>query len=246
MVRYAEENDFDFVKTLWSTCFDDSAEFVDWNFENNYSPKDTIIAEYNGQRAATIQLRPYTLSVFGQEKECRYISGVATLPEYRGLGLVREMFDFALPRIKAEGCDIAILVPAVDGMYEKFGFRQICTRTSRITDNIPEKECVATLDDLLIERLDGIYKRAMKDNDIYIIRTKQDWNKILTDLLTLSGGAVCLFDDGYDLICPKGDKYEIVESLGGRAIEGETLSIPPVLAWGTEEFSEKVYLNLML
>ena len=40
MVRFANEQDLPFLKQAWKVCFDDPDAFIDWNFSNNYHPKD--------------------------------------------------------------------------------------------------------------------------------------------------------------------------------------------------------------
>ena len=253
MVRIATEEDFEFVKTAWEVCFDDPGEFVEWNFSNNYSKDDTIIAEYNGTPAGVMQIRPYNLILNNEKLSCRYVSGVGVMPKYRGLGLVREMFNFAFPYMRELNCDISLLMPAVEGMYEKFGYKKICGRKTCIISSMPPGEKITTIGLGLISRLDKLYRENMKNKKMYILRSQTDWERILTDLIEISKGAVLFTEKGYALIYPKEDKFEVVEKFGTET-GGEEISGMPVMGKMINskklltqmEEKEDVFLNLLL
>lgn len=230
MVRFANEDDFNFVKNSWSTCFDDSKAFINWNFEYNYSAENTVIAEAEGKSASVMQLMPYAMVVNGKSFSIRYVSGVATMPDYRGRGLVRKLFEFGLPNMYSMGADISILVPAVDGMYEKFGYRKILSRTLFKINDLGEYKRVSEISDELIDRLDSIYKKEVSKKSVYIDRCYGDWVKILTDLIELSKGLVLLSDNGYALVYPKDDGFEMCEGFGDIRLDGEEISFAPVMA----------------
>lgn len=230
MIRFATDNDFNFVKKSWQTCFDDPQEFVDWNFKCNYSPKNTVIAEAGGEPASAAQLMPYQMVIGDKVLPVRYVSGVATMPEYRGRGLVRSMFDFALPKMHSMGCLISILVPAVDGMYEKFGYRKICDRASYFTEVLPDTERIEEYSPDIIGIVDAIYRKEMSSKSVYIKRGKEEWEKILTDLLSLSRGKVLLFERGYALAYPKDNGYQVAELCGEAKLDCTVQKEPPVMA----------------
>lgn len=215
MVRIAEDTDLNFVKHLWSECFDDPAEFVDWNFSKNYTPRNTLIADFGGIPASTLQLVPYDMKFFNSDIPCRYVSGVSTLPSQRGKGLVRQLFDFALPYMYRLGCGISVLFPAVNGMYEKFGYRIIGERfeytASRLHSGTTE------ISEELFKKLNIIYTREMSDKSFYTDRNRFDWERILTDLISLSNGKVIFSESGYKLAYPDSKnehKYIIKEIFG--------------------------------
>lgn len=226
MVRFATEKDFDFVKNSWSVCFEDTPEFVDWNFEFNYSRENTIVAECDGSLASAMQIIPYNLC-FGEEiLSTRYVSGVLTMPEFRMRGLTRALFDFGLPEMN---CDISLLIPAVKGMYEKFGYRTVTERKAYNAEVLNYKKITEYSEDL-IQRLDKIYLKEMSENCIYIKRNKKNWENILTDLLILSKGAVYLSDNGYALSYPKENRLDIWEICGDFPLPEKTEPLPPVMA----------------
>ncbi len=229
MVRFATDKDFEFVKHSWSVCFDDTPKFVDWNFEFNYSPQNTIIAESDGLPASAMQIMPYSLNLEGDSLNARYVSGVLTMPEYRMKGLTREMFGFALPKMYELNAQISLLIPAVSGMYEKFGFRTVSKRKSYNADSLNYRKITEYTPDL-VHILDKIYLEEMKGKSIYIKRDKKNWENILTDLLELSKGAVYLSDNGYALTYPKENRLDIWEICGDFPLPEKEEALPPVMA----------------
>ena len=230
MVRFARDTDFDFVKKSWEECFDDPVEFVDWNFRENYCPENTIIAEADGNSASVMQLMPYKMMVGEKAADTRYVSGVATMPEYRGRGLVRELFDFGIPAMEDMECDVSILVPAVEGMYEKFGYRKICKRYMYRAENLGDLTLYNKITPELIGILERMYMKAMQEKSVYIMRDYEVWHKILTDLLYLSIGCVAVVEGkGYACAYKNGDRYDIPEMFGD-IISAEKKEIQPVMA----------------
>lgn len=204
-VRIAKDTDFDFVKNLWAEAFGDSSEFIEWNFKHNYKSQDTVIAFDNGAPASAMQLMPYKASLFGQSVCCRYISGVSTTEEFKHRGNVRKLFEFALPHMYSKNQCLSLLFPAVDGMYEKFGYQKVAERFEYKI----KSPCISSAPiSKLVEKLDSIYKANMAGKKFYIDRSPANFEHILTDLITLSGGGVCFTDDGYLLAFPKSDDGE--------------------------------------
>ena len=145
MVRLAKPGDLGFLKHAWTVCFDDAASFVDWNFSHNFSFSDTVVAECDGVPASNMQLMPHRIKLRGMEYDINYVSGVATLPEFRMRGLVREMFTFAFPEMLRRHQPISLLVPFNYGFYEKFGYKQCYEKTYRFAETWQR-----ILEDLLI------------------------------------------------------------------------------------------------
>ena len=219
MVRLAEEKDFEFLKHAWKVCFDDPDAFIEWNFENNFSFSDTLVAESDGQPASDMQLMPHRIRLRGMEYDINYVSGVATLPEFRNRGLVRELFSFAFPLMQKRHQSISLLVPFNYPFYEKFGYKQCYEKVFRYAEILPDANYITEenfVDDI-IDILDSIYKNETKNKNGYAIRTKEDWRKIIDDLLLISKGMIYLNSGhtGYALITAKTDGgYEIHEMLG--------------------------------
>lgn len=203
MARLATDQDFLFVKHAWSACFDDPEQFVDWNFQYNYHKENTLIAESEGKPASNMQLMPYTINLNGTPTRISYISGVATLPEYRNRGLVRDLFQTGFELMRSRGIAVSLLVPFNYPFYEKFGYKQ-CYDKPEYTATPPDSAETLNLTDLeqCIPALNKLYTDEMRGKNGYILRSHRDWFLILDDLRQNSNGRVYLHKtagtiDGY-------------------------------------------------
>ncbi len=78
-----------------------------------------------GKMVSTMECIPYELRVCGHTAKATGIGGVATLPEYRNLGAVREMFRAALAEMRENGETFSLLNPFSRAYYRKFGYEDI-------------------------------------------------------------------------------------------------------------------------
>ena len=222
MIRFAKQQDLSFLKHAWDVCFDDPAEFIDWNFERNLALEDTIIAESDGVPASNMQLMPHRIFLRGKEYDVNYVSGVATLPKFRRRGLVREMFSFAFPEMKRRNQPVSLLVPFNYEFYEKFGYKQCYNKTFRYADSLTANGMyeASELSPELIGRLNAIYLKSMEKKNGYALRSPFAWQRILEDLLLVSKGRILFhsdrgIEDGYVLSSKRdGGGWELHEVCG--------------------------------
>lgn len=117
-------------RRLWKICFGDSQEFIDLYFENRADDHNTFVLSLpGGVVACQSQCFIYGLS----EHECDkaimlgYISGLGTLPEYRGHGYAEEVMRQMLAHMSQEKIDYSFLIPANDKVADwyarHFGYR---------------------------------------------------------------------------------------------------------------------------
>lgn len=235
MVRYANKNDFDWLKHIWKVAFDDSDKFINWNFDKNFSFKDTVIAEKDGVSASNMQLMPHDIFLRGKEYYINYVSGVATLPEFRKMGLVRDMFEFSFGEMRKRNQHISLLIPFNYEFYEQFGYKQCYNKTHRYMKELPKEGVIGEEGNILtlIPILDGLYKKEMKNKNGYALRKHQDWQKILEDTLMISKGKVILNKDksGYAILSLRdGGDWEIEEICGDLSMDFETETKPQAMA----------------
>ncbi len=72
--------------------------------------------------AAKLHLLPLEVYIGGQTVKMGGVAGVATYPEYRRSGFVREMLTDLLETMKNEGCTISMLHPFSVPFYRKYGW----------------------------------------------------------------------------------------------------------------------------
>ncbi len=111
------------LKTLWETVFGDTRAVTDAFFRNAFYPDGCFFAERDGKAVSALYLLPVTLA----DKKGFYLYAAATLPDYRGAGLMAALIEEALQYAKHQA-DFVYLCPAEDslyGYYRRFGFNHI-------------------------------------------------------------------------------------------------------------------------
>ena len=196
-IRFATDGDTEALKKMWLDTFSDSKQFVDWNFENNYTPKNVMICEKDGKIASSLHLIPYTLTLSGKTLNAVYISAVATLPEFRGLGCASAVISAALENIRKSGKDLAFLIPAISGFYERLGFSYILKKKTLIF-----KPCRNTVENISFSDTSniskaalGIYSNVCRCKKLYLDRSKRDMSLITSDLINNTGGYLKILPD---------------------------------------------------
>ena len=196
-VRFANNEDTNVVKEIWQKCFKDEEPFLSWNFERNYKSEDTIVFEQDGNIVSTLQMASCDISLWGERVSANYISGVATLSEFRNRGiagmLTRRAFEVGIERGQA----VSLLVPFNYNFYEKFGYK-MCYKTVKATikkENAPKlatghKLKLCQINDETIAILQGIYKEFCKNLNGYVIRTDENFRLILEDVIDIFSGSL--------------------------------------------------------
>ncbi len=110
------------TRRLWRTCFHDTDDFIDIYFNEKYSHDTNLTIRHEGRVVAATQLLPYRLTFYGMVTRMGYISGLATLPEYRRKGYAANLLHEAHRRLYRQGATLAMLIPGDDDLrhfYEK-------------------------------------------------------------------------------------------------------------------------------
>jgi len=212
-IRFAKSSDTEELKKMWLDIFNDPKQFVEWNFKHNYRPENVILCESGGEIASALHLIPYDISLKGEIKRAVYISAVATKDKFRKKGCASKIICAALNHIEKNGFDLAFLVPAINGFYEKFGFscvllkKELCYEAKNICTEIPDFKKTD------IKTAYEIYLKCMKDKALYLKRSLSDFSLIADDLLNNTGGELKILPDnsGYVMFKTGKDYTEVFE-----------------------------------
>lgn len=125
MIQFAGDTTKQQVWDMWKTVFGDSDDYMQLYFKYKYRNENTLIYIEDDKAVSSLQMLSYKFTFCGEVIPVQYLSGVCTLPEYRGKGYARELllksFEVAIER----GIPLVILVPQEDWLlsfYTKFGF----------------------------------------------------------------------------------------------------------------------------
>ncbi len=110
------------TRSLWRTCFQDSEEFMDIYFADKYTDDNNLCICYNSKVVSAMQLLPYRFTFYGSVLHAGYISGLATLPNFRCRGYASNLIHEAHRRLYKQGAALSFLIPSNDEVrkyYEK-------------------------------------------------------------------------------------------------------------------------------
>lgn len=106
---------------LWNTVFGDSEEYIKLFFKEAYYDGECFGEIADGKVISAFYLLKCSVRYAGKTYEGRYLYAAATLPEYRGKGLMARLIGEAITYCKAAGLDFIALVPASDSLYDYYG-----------------------------------------------------------------------------------------------------------------------------
>ena len=201
--RLLETSDCQAVESLWDYCFEKrETGFFKWFFSESFR-YDRTMGSFSGEALkAMLNLAPYTLSLKEAEIPVSYIVGVATWPEYRGKGEVKELLYSSFERMREWGEYLAILMPSRPEFYYPLDF-QIYNYHLRYRIPIEElkkitgKEC--TFIEITEEDIPMLSDLYEKSSNIYQGRTLRDdkkWQSWIRGNISEGGKAYLIYHGG--------------------------------------------------
>ena len=106
------------VRELWRRVFEDPERFIDLYFTEVYKDEYNYFCHLDGKVVSALQMLPFTVKYHGLKAESVYVSGVATLPEYRGRGIAGTLLRKAHYSVFCQGAVFAQLIPAGEGLFK--------------------------------------------------------------------------------------------------------------------------------
>ena len=124
-----EKNDFEYIpllKKLWLDCFEEKSEAVDLFFNRCLGFTSIYTASIEDKPVAMLYLVHSTLN----GKKAHYLCCAATSLDYRNLGIMGRLIEYAMSDSRKNGDVYSLLFPANErlyGYYERFGYKPLCT-----------------------------------------------------------------------------------------------------------------------
>ena len=191
------------AKKIWAQCFQDSAEEIDFYFENIFQEEYWKVYEENNQVLASLHENPYRIQWEDFSDTYPYFVGVATLPEDRGKSYMTKLLFQEFTRLKQSGVDFCFLTPINPILYRSFGFEYFSSleeysfKTSSLAGFTREQNTeIIEVDSENFRKyaveLVKIYKIASLGYFSSLQREEKDFQRLLKEQL-LSGGKLYLF-----------------------------------------------------
>ncbi len=158
MIRYVDDTNKQQVYDMWKTVFGDPDEYMEIYFREKYRNENTLIYMKDGKAVSSLQLLSYQFTFCEKEIPVIYLSGVSTLPEYRGKGYSRQLLMKSFDVAASRNIPLILLVPQEEWLlnfYGKQGFIQTFD---------PGTEALPSLSDLL-QRHPGSLSSAYREFD---------------------------------------------------------------------------------
>ena len=126
-IRFPLGSDYENLKLLWQTAFDDSKESLDFFFEKTVSPDRVLAAFDDGKPVSALYMLESEIIINKKAYSAYYIYAVCTHPDFRGKGLMKSLFEEVFRVARGRGIDYLFLVPEEDylfNIYHKLGFEK--------------------------------------------------------------------------------------------------------------------------
>ena len=143
----------------------------------------TIWGMMDGERiAAKLHLIPLSVSINGIPFEMGGVASVATWPEYRRKGMVKELLFHALQAMKAQGQTISFLHPFFVPFYRQYGWEMTFSEKHYEIpmENLKQKwngKGYVRRTDNDIPLLDAIYRKYIKNYNGALLRDEKWWKQ---------------------------------------------------------------------
>ena len=115
MIDFATQKDHPEIIPVWQSGFDDNADDVAEFLAGTDGFCDRLVFREGEKIFAEMNIIRCELSAEGRRVSAVYFYALATLPEYRGRGIMSSMIRFALDKYAADGISYAMIVPAEEG-----------------------------------------------------------------------------------------------------------------------------------
>lgn len=129
---------------LWNEVFGDSEEYIKLFFKNAYYDCNCFADIYADEVISVFYLLKCNIKYEGKTYNGRYLYAAATLPEYRGRGIMSKLIKEALVYGINENLDFIALLPADDSLYnyyERFGFKEAMYKYRLDVDETADRAC---------------------------------------------------------------------------------------------------------
>ena len=199
MTGYPNPSDESELRLLWKEVFNDTDEFIDSFFSRRYSVDSALIYREGGRIASMIFFPRYDFRIEREHYGLGYICGAATLPQYRGRGLMGQLIEASHEAMRERGDRFAALIPASDslyGYYRRYGYHELFVR-SRLKVNRDEKITGAGYTLQAADNTDliyGLYLKGISPLSSVVIQSRTTFDAVVKEF-RLTGGDILVSSD---------------------------------------------------
>ncbi|MGI6073972.1 MAG: GNAT family N-acetyltransferase [Fermentimonas sp.] len=178
MIMFADELTRHQVWSMWKKVFGDSDEYMNIYFRDKYADENTLLFMDGDKAVSSLQMLDYYFTFHGNEIPVYYLSGLCTLPEYRGRGYMKQLILKSFEVAAERKVPLVILVPQEEWLidfYDKYGFVHTFEKS-----DAP----LLSVKDILINN-DGDLEKAYYEFDKHFNLSDMTVQKSFEDFLTI-------------------------------------------------------------
>lgn len=217
-IRFPLESEYENLKALWKTAFDDSKESLDFFFQNTILPERVLAAFKEGKPVSALYMLESEIIKDNKAYSAYYIYAVCTHPDFRGKGLMKSLFEELFKVGKSRNIDYLFLVPEEEylfNIYEKLGFKNGFSYSEE-TLSRKDFNCIENIKNqkLTYEKYREIIKANPKNVPFAVLK-ESTFNSFFN---SVSGEVkiASVENDGYALYEETEEKLVIFELLGNE------------------------------
>ena len=217
-IRFPLESEYENLKALWNTAFDDSKESLDYFFKNTISPERVLAVFEDGKPVSALYMLESDILIDKKEYSAYYIYAVCTHPDFRGKGLMKSLFEELFKVGKSRNIDYLFLVPEEEylfNIYEKLGFKNGFSYSEE-TLSRKDFNCIENIKNqkLTYEKYRDIIKENPKTVPVAVLK-ESTFNSFFN---SVSGEVkiASVENEGYALYEETGEKLTVFELFGNE------------------------------
>lgn len=217
-MRFPYENDYEKLKALWQTAFDDSKESLDFFFKKTVSPDRVLAAFEDGKLVSALYMLESEIIKANKTYSAYYIYAVCTHPDFRGKGMMKSLFEELFKVAKSRNIDYLFLVPEKDylfNIYKNIGFKTGFSYSEKtlLREDINDIKNIKT-QKLTYEKYREIIKESPKNVPVAVLK-ETTFNSFFN---SVSGEVKVVYveNEGYALYEETDDKLTIFELCGNE------------------------------
>lgn len=193
------------VEWLWAYCFEPKDDpFYLWYFSKYYQNSNTMAGFEGDKFLCCLQLNPYEILLRDTKMACSYIVGVASMPEARRGGTIKQLLQASFAEMYRRGHYVSLLMPSTAGFYYPFDW-EFCYHHYKYVLPVqdlhkvarPYGEFIYINNKKAISLLEKVYQEFTATKHGYIVRTVKNWENMLESCWAERGNVYLLKRNGW-------------------------------------------------
>lgn len=197
-------HDLPALKTIWLSCFDEREDAAELFLRRNLATCHVYACETDGDLVAALYLIGCVLG----GKRAHYLCGAATLPAYRGRGIMSALIAYALKDASKCGDRYSLLLPAEESLYRyyaRFGYRPTCAMKHAVLTTDTDRTVRGGTLKLMELQAASVASSCLIWEEAFI--------RFTADYYGCYGARTVQSADAFAIYQPDGDKVEVIYAL---------------------------------